>query len=554
MKRRILAWAMCLTMLVSMLPTPAFATEADTGEADVAPVTEFVEEQPEPEGDASSQEAAPPEETVETAEPTATVEPANTDVPQATDDAAEEAESTPEATAEVPEEPQEQPTEEVGEPTPEESAAPDVTEAPEVMAATLSAEPAHIFLGDTIYFAVNVTGEVEGELTTVFTVTPENITDDNKPETATAQATKVGYEPKQGGAYTVSASVTDEAGHTAVATASFTVAVHDTESTGEWTHIANEAALAAQAEQNDLRHILLAVAKSQLDYSASAIDYIFDGDEQRFFTVYGYLTDAAYEPWSASFASFCLAYAGVPEDVLAHESDVSALLDDVKALGVYHEYNADYTPEPGDLVFYTVDEEQRVAIVSSLEGGLHAIGADLEANEVAEFVLENDQLVGFASTLEIMNLVSNLQPAAPVEPEETESVETPAPAETPAPTEEPAEPEETGHPIVSQEPEATPAPEASEEPEATEEPEASEEPEVTEAPEYFCGLTEHTHGDDCYDDTGALTCELPEHVHNETCLTPAEPEPTEAPVYYCGQEEHTHTDECYDETGALICG
>lgn len=67
---------------------------------------------------------------------------------------------------------------------------------------------------------------------------------------------------------------------------------------------------------------------------------------------------------------------------------------------------------------------------------------------------------------------------------------------------------------------------------------------------YNCGLAEHTHGADCYDETGNLTCTLLEHVHNETCLKPAEPE---TPDYVCGKEAHTHGEDCYDENGGLIC-
>ena len=75
-------------------------------------------------------------------------------------------------------------------------------------------------------------------------------------------------------------------------------------------------------------------------------------------------------------------------------------------------------------------------------------------------------------------------------------------------------------------------------------------PAEPEKPDYVCGKEAHTHGEDCYDENGGLICTLPEHVHDETCLTPPEPE---TPDYVCGKEAHTHGEDCYDENGGLIC-
>ena len=37
---------------------------------------------------------------------------------------------------------------------------------------------------------------------------------------------------------------------------------------------------------------------------------------------------------------------------------------------------------------------------------------------------------------------------------------------------------------------------------------------------YLCGEKAHIHGDDCYDETGALTCGKTEHIHGEDCRFP----------------------------------
>ena len=99
-------------------------------------------------------------------------------------------------------------------------------------------------------------------------------------------------------------------------------------------------------------------------------------------------------------------------------------------------------------------------------------------------------------------------------------------------------------------------------------------PAITQERESFCGYEAHTHEESCYiqtsvtktlictpetpcvhahsalcyDQNGALICQLPEvaqHVHTDSCYVPAE---TEAPVL------HVHSDACYtQEQGELIC-
>lgn len=76
------------------------------------------------------------------------------------------------------------------------------------------------------------------------------------------------------------------------------------------------------------------------------------------------------------------------------------------------------------------------------------------------------------------------------------------------------------------------------------------------APQALCGLTEHTHGDDCYTTERKLTCTLPEdagHTHDPAACY------DETGAVICGQEEreagHVHDPElCYaDVRGDLIC-
>ncbi|MCD8017516.1 MAG: fibro-slime domain-containing protein [Oscillospiraceae bacterium] len=68
--------------------------------------------------------------------------------------------------------------------------------------------------------------------------------------------------------------------------------------------------------------------------------------------------------------------------------------------------------------------------------------------------------------------------------------------------------------------------------------------------ETYCGLTEHEHSEDCYEDV--LVCGLDDgegHTHDESCYETQR-------TLVCTLEEsegHTHDDGCYDEDGELIC-
>lgn len=68
--------------------------------------------------------------------------------------------------------------------------------------------------------------------------------------------------------------------------------------------------------------------------------------------------------------------------------------------------------------------------------------------------------------------------------------------------------------------------------------------------ELVCQEKEHQHSEEngCYDEEGNLTCELSEHVHDDSCYKEVE-------TLTCGQKEsegHHHTEACYKKV--LVCG
>ncbi len=63
-----------------------------------------------------------------------------------------------------------------------------------------------------------------------------------------------------------------------------------------------------------------------------------------------------------------------------------------------------------------------------------------------------------------------------------------------------------------------------------------------------CGIEEHEHNEECYEDV--LVCEIPEsqgHQHDDSCYAVSK-------MLVCAEEEHVHGDSCRNENGALICG
>ena len=237
---------------------------------------------------------------------------------------------------------------------------------------------------------------------------------------------------------------------------------------------------------------VVAVAESQLGYAASTRNYIVDeAGGMHGYTRYGAWYGSPYGEWCAMFASFCLHYAGVPEDSIPAQAGCIRWVEQLQALGRYAAAGT-AAPQPGDLVFFDTgsdgyaDHVALVAEVSADSASLTTIEGNVGGCVVRkQHALDEAGLLGFG-----------------ILPEQEDGGETP---------DEPAEPET---------PARTP----------------------------LCGHEEHAHTADCYDETGALICTLEEHTHVESCYqTAAEKTPL------CGHEAHTHTADCYDETGALIC-
>lgn len=142
---------------------------------------------------------------------------------------------------------------------------------------------------------------------------------------------------------------------------------------------------------------VLAAAVGQIGYTAAE-----DGT-----TLYGEFYDRADAPWNVMFAAYCLEQAGVAELPLAAAADFACddWLAALTGAELFREGGA-YTPAPGDLAFFDLDEDGAadfVAIVEKIAANrLHLIAGDVAAGCVkrSSWALDDAKLVGYVQLAE----------------------------------------------------------------------------------------------------------------------------------------------------------
>lgn len=99
---------------------------------------------------------------------------------------------------------------------------------------------------------------------------------------------------------------------------------------------------------------VLAIANSQIGYKESTANYVEEDDEIRGYSRYGEWYGDPYGKWSGMFVSFCLNYAKV--DNIPLQSDCNQWVADLQKeeYALYREADQ-YTPVPGDLIFFHMD-------------------------------------------------------------------------------------------------------------------------------------------------------------------------------------------------------
>ena len=141
----------------------------------------------------------------------------------------------------------------------------------------------------------------------------------------------------------------------------------DVETEADWMATIAEVTLTGEWDED-----LLAIARTQLGYTESTRNYevMEDGETIKGYTRYGDWYGMPYDDWCAMFVSFCLNYAEIPQDAIPYESNCPAWIE-VLQDEEYELYRlaGEYTPVPGDLIFFDWEEDgtaDRVGIVTEI--------------------------------------------------------------------------------------------------------------------------------------------------------------------------------------------
>lgn len=128
---------------------------------------------------------------------------------------------------------------------------------------------------------------------------------------------------------------------------------------------------------------LVSVAESQKGYRESRRNFVLseDGSAVKGYTRYGAWYGNEYGDWNAMFVSFCLHYAGIPEEAVPYAAGSYAWTAELSELDLLRDRG--YTPKRGDLVFFDSDSDasaDRVGIVTETGKGrkLSVIEGDID--------------------------------------------------------------------------------------------------------------------------------------------------------------------------------
>lgn len=149
----------------------------------------------------------------------------------------------------------------------------------------------------------------------------------------------------------------------------------------------------------NLRENLVGIAKTQVGYSESTLNFEVGSDGiRRGYTRYGAWYGAPYNDWSAMFVSFCLHYAGADPEEFPGNTGAASMAELWKNLGKYIPAGT-YDPVPGDLVFFT---DNTVGIVAEVQStAVYVIRGDVENAVGAEVIPRADaSIAGWGFTEE----------------------------------------------------------------------------------------------------------------------------------------------------------
>ena len=148
---------------------------------------------------------------------------------------------------------------------------------------------------------------------------------------------------------------------------------------------------------NDLRKDLVGIAKTQVGYTESELNFeVGDDGERKGYTRYGAWYGAPYNDWSALFVSFCLNFAGADKTEFPNGSGADLMAELWKKQQRYIAAGQ-YVAQSGDIVFFN---NNTVGIVAEVYNGTFCvIRGDLQNTVKAEMMfLQDKSIMGWGFT------------------------------------------------------------------------------------------------------------------------------------------------------------
>ena len=211
------------------------------------------------------------------------------------------------------------------------------------------------------------------------------------------------HSPSKGGDVKFKAVVTDADGKKVKATVTVPVAERDREYESTWKKTMSDVKLTG-----DWREDLLNIARTQIGYEESEVDFIVDdAGVKQGYTRYGEWYGSTYADWCGMFISFCLAHANIGPGQFPREANPSKYKSQLSWMGAYEDDEDTYFPSPGDLIFFNYKEEnaaEHMAIVELVtDKKIYTIEGNSE-KEVrrCEYARDDERIVGYGNTAALM--------------------------------------------------------------------------------------------------------------------------------------------------------
>ena len=206
-----------------------------------------------------------------------------------------------------------------------------------------------------------------------------------------------GYMPVYWGAHNVAVQVKDAAGGSASASAQIQVSLNEYEPKEKW-----DASASGVSLTGDWATDLIAIARSQVGYTESRVNFVIEGGAKRGYSRYGHWYGTPHADWCTMFIGFCLDYAGIPKEDYPAYGGCSQYMNYFKGVDAWVEDEKAYTPRPGDLVFFNWHGEQKpehAGIVAgvSAEGILTIEGNRNNQVQEGSYALDDPFIVAYAS-------------------------------------------------------------------------------------------------------------------------------------------------------------